>query len=154
MNTLDSSVTTYEIADGSDTKRDCRTLNGVSINTVPDALASAALGEYLQQYSDDTGAPAFFTDGVFDANKYSAASDVLWKGVLFNPNKGSEAAGTRTGQSRQDEPYWDFVGGALQLSRMVPDPDVGVVIRVAMSIESRQRHQVDNEAGWTRLWRA
>jgi hypothetical protein len=43
-------------------------LNGVSINTVPDALASCSVGEYLQRYGDDTGAPHFFTDGVADVN--------------------------------------------------------------------------------------
>jgi hypothetical protein len=72
--------------------------------------------------------------------------------VLYNSNKGSEVAGARTDPSRLGEPYWDFVGGALQLSRMVPDPDVGVVIKVAMSMRVtdngdfeviKQRRQMD-----------
>jgi hypothetical protein len=49
----------------------------VSINTVPYAGVSAALGEYLQQYRNDTGALIFHRRWL--AISYSAASDVPGK---------------------------------------------------------------------------
>lgn len=126
-----------EIADGlnyENVKGGLGSVNGLRVNTVPDSLESTAIGAYLQLFSGADGAAAFFTDGALDASKYAAANEVLWKGVLYDSNKGSQASGLRTDGSRLDEPFWDFVGGALQLSRVVPDPDAGVVIKVSMSL--------------------
>lgn len=138
-----------ELADGQQYETAVGLPMGLAVNTVPDALAFAS---YLEQFTGADGAAAFFTDGALDPAKYAAANEVLWKGVLFNSNKGSHVAGLRTTPSRLDEPYWDFTGGALQLSRAVPDPDAGVVMKVSMSMRVtdsgefevvQQRRQID-----------
>jgi hypothetical protein len=118
---------------------------GLRIQTAPNGAASTfgdPVDTYLRRFkTEDGGGLAFYTNNVFDAAKYAATSSIFHKGILFNVGKGYAAGGYKTPASRAQEPYWNALGGALRISRVVPGPDddtatrVGIAFRITNSGE-------------------
>jgi hypothetical protein len=109
---------------------------GLVINTVPDADGLAVASEldvYLRRFTDTSGQPVFYSADTFDTTKYAAANKILYKGLVFNVNGGSSVAGKKTLESRLHEPFWDMSGGAMKVSRTVPDATNDAVAKLSMA---------------------
>jgi hypothetical protein len=110
---------------------------GLLINIVPDAdglVVDSDLDTYLRSFKDAEGLPAFYSGDALDATKYAAANRILYKGLTFNVNGGSSVAGKRTLASRMNEPFWDMSGGAMKVSRTVPDAATDLVSKLSMAL--------------------
>jgi hypothetical protein len=111
---------------------------GVRIGTVPDAASAVPGGEldaYLRRYRDGQGVDAFHaSDGSLDPEKYSKASSVFHKGLVYNVNGGTQVAGVKSRASRTNEPFWDLFGGAFRISRVVPGDGVQRASRLGIGL--------------------
>jgi hypothetical protein len=140
LQTLQVTDNYIEVADGLDyevTGGGGGSQNGLRINTVPNGgtmVADDAVDTYLKQFKSSSGGLAFYTAGVFDQAKYAAANSVLNKGLLFNVNGGSAVGGAKTQVSRDLESYWDVLGGAMKISRVVPSATDDLVHRLSMAL--------------------
>lgn len=122
---------THEVTSGNGSQ------NGLRINTVPNGgtmVAGDAVDTYLKLFKSSDGGLAFYTGGVFDQAKYAAANAILGKGILFNVNSGTASGGAKTQASRDTESYWDVVGGAMKITRVVPSATNDLVHRLSMAL--------------------
>jgi hypothetical protein len=111
--------------------------SGVRIDTAPDpsrVLADEALDTYMRRFRTPDGTDAFYTDGVFDSVKYGVANKVFYKGLVFNVNGGTKVSGARTLIARKAEPYWDVKGGAVRITRVVPNAITKRVSKVSVAL--------------------
>lgn len=139
LQTLQVKDNYIEVADGLDYEvtSGIGSQNGLRINTVPNGGTMAdgdAVDTYLKLFKSADGGLAFYTGSVFDQAKYDAANAVLNKGILFNVNGGSSVGGSKTQASRDTESYWDVVGGAMKITRVVPSATNDLVHRLSMAL--------------------
>jgi hypothetical protein len=140
LQTLQVTDNYIEVADGLEhevTGGAAGSQNGLRINTVPNGgtmVSDDAVDTYLKKFKSSDGGLAFYTAGVFDQAKYAAANVILNKGLLFNVNGGSASGGDKTQQSRDSEPYWDVLGGAMKITRVVPSATNDLVHRMSMAL--------------------
>lgn len=105
---------------------------GLLVNTLPDPSAGD-VDEYLRKFRDQQYRPMFHANDALDPTKYATAGRLLYKGLVFNVNGGSAAAGKKTSESRMQEPFWDVSGGSMKVSRVVPDADSDAVTKLSMA---------------------
>jgi hypothetical protein len=139
MQTLQVTDNYIEVADGLDYEvtSGIGSQNGLRINTVPNGstmVEDDAVDTYLKLFKSSDDGLAFYTGGTFDPAKYAAANAILGKGILFNVNSGAPAGGAKTQVSRDTESYWDVVGGAMKITRVVPSATNDLVHRLSMAL--------------------
>lgn len=139
MQTLQVTDNYIEIAEGlkNEATSGIGSQNGLRLNTVPNGSTMVdgdAVHTYLSQFLSSDGGQAFFTDGVFDQAKYDAANAVMYKGILFNVNGGTHMGGAKSQVSRDSESYWDVVGGAMKITRVVPGATADLAHRLSMAL--------------------
>lgn len=111
--------------------------SGVRIDTAPNPAGVAddnELDAYLRRFHTAGGDEAFYTNGVFDTVKYEAANSVMYKGLVFNVNGGTQVGGARTLVARKEEPFWDVNGGAVRITRVVPSTLTNQVSKVSVAM--------------------
>ena len=93
---------------------------GLTIETVPGSYDDD--GAYMSQFKGPDGTKLFVDDaaGTIDVDKANE-SGVFTKELCFHLNDGAKSSGARTQASRLSEPFWKVSGGALHLTRTVPD---------------------------------
>ena len=111
--------------------------SGILINTVADpsrVQEGGLLDTYLRRFRTPDGNDAFYTGGVFDSVKYGVANKVLHKALAFNVNGGSHIGAARTQAARKLEPYWDVNGGAVRITRVVPNANTKRVSKLSVAM--------------------
>jgi hypothetical protein len=104
--------------------------SGVRIDTVPGAAGD--LG-YMSSFVAADATP-LFVDGTGAVNVSKAVSSRIFdKGFVHSVGSGSKSLGARSSASRLNEPAWNVSGGAIRISRIVPDPSApGKLFRFTM----------------------
>jgi hypothetical protein len=120
---------------------------GIRIQTAPDGASSSFgsdIDTYLSKFkSSDADGRTFYTNNNFDSAKYALTNEIFHKGILFNVGDGYGAGGFKTEESRAQEPFWEALGGALRVSRIVPSGEDDLVYKLGYSMRITNQGELE-----------